>query len=287
MNEMIVIIDILLHLLIGLFLTIALWPYLGSISLIAILGAAAFLINAGIDTDSRVAAKAGFRRLTLVQCRYVENLGIAEEVLTHPSLLPVVGTLASSKHRIILLTAGVFAMCERKELSEDDFRRLCAKLASRDAGAVSAWTFHLGTGGARLFSRLDKEDPNAGYWRRTLTVALIGGTYSTLLGVIFAASIGLKLASDSGNNSRAIDISALMPAFWLPPVLIAFVLIWKWLNAALMKPAVGDWNSPITLEKVTFLPMQKPISSHPNLNLLRPGFLMAGRRRSKEADRSL
>lgn len=279
---MIIIIDILLHLLIGLALTIMLRPYLGSFSVIAILIATAFLVYARIDTDRKVAAKAGYRRPTPVQCRYLENLGITEEVLTHPSKLPIVGTLASSKHRIILLTAGVFSLCEREGLSEDDFSRLCASLTSRDPGRVFAWTFHLNTGGARLFSRLDRDDPDAGYWRRTLAVALIGGFYSVLLAGIFATSIGLKLASASGNKRLAIDISAILPAFWLPPVLIASLLVWKWLNAALIKPAVGAWNGPISFEKVAFFPIRKPISSHPNLNLLRRGLLMANKRQSKK-----
>ncbi|MDP1809165.1 MAG: hypothetical protein Q8L35_06470 [Actinomycetota bacterium] len=267
-----ILIDVASHLLISLFIAIVLWPYLGAWGLIVVLIAAGYLIHAWKSADLIAAAKAGFRRPTLVQRRYLEYLGVGGEVFTHPSRLPIAGTLFSSQRRLILLTSGVFQLYEHQELSENDMRLLIDKLSSRDNRAVFGWTFHLATGGARLFSRLDQDDPAAGYWRRTLTTALIGGVYAVIMAVLFAASIGLKLAS-SGAVHRSIDVSKILPAFWLPFVYLAARFVWRWANAALIKTAAGDWNKPITLEQITFLPMSIT-GAYPNLNLLRHGLLI-------------
>ncbi|HZD58853.1 MAG TPA: hypothetical protein VE439_00160, partial [Anaerolineae bacterium] len=265
-------IDIISYLLISLFIAIFFWPYLGVLGVIVVLVAAAYLIYAWMNADLIVAGKAGFTPPTPLQQGYLENLGIIQEVFTHPSLLAVAGTLASSKHRLILLTSGVF-----KELSEDDLRQLIEKLSARDSRAVFGWTFHLATGGARLFSRVDQDDPFAGYWRKMLVSGVVGGVYWVAIAVLIAAPISMMFG-------RPIDISPIVPVFWLPLVYLVARFVWRKGNAALIKMAAGDWNRPITLEQVVFLPMSEQVDSYQNLNLLRSGLLIEHKRRSNSGE---
>ena len=269
--SLVILIDVASHLVIGLFITIVFWPHLGPIGLIAVLVAVAWLIRAWLNADLIVAAKAGFRPATLVQRRYLEYLGIGEEVFTHPSLLPAAGELASSRRRLILLTSGVFDLYERKALSEEDLRHLIARLSARDSRLIIGWTFHLATGGARLFAGADRDDPAAGYWRRTIMTAVIGGVFAVILAGLVAASISTAFG-------RPLDISPIVPVFWLPFAYLAARFAWGRGNAALIKTAAGDWNRPITLAQATFLPMTVTTGGHPNLNLLRHGLLIANKR---------
>ena len=282
--SLVVLIDVISHVLISLFIAMVFWPYLGAPGLIIVLIAAAYLIHAWVNADLMVAAGAGFRRPTPVQQRYLEYLGAGQEVFTHPSLLAAAGTLASSRRRLILLTSGVFDLYERKELSENDLRQLIAKLSSRDSRAVFGWTFHLATGGARLFSRPDRGDPQAESWaewgRKILIMAAVGGAGVIVIGVLIAASISTLLG-------RPIDISPIVPVFWLPVVYLAARFVWRRVNAALIKTAAGDFNRPITLEQVTFLPMSMPMGSHPNLDLLRRGLLIARKRPSNSVEHDI
>jgi hypothetical protein len=175
------VIDIFAHLLISLLIAVFFWPYLGPFGLISVLIAAGWLTDAWMRADRKVAAKAGFRPPTPVQQRYLEHLGIVDGVFTHPSLLPIAGSLASSRRRLILLTAGVFKMYSRHDLSEKDLRRLLTKLQARNDLEVGKWTFHLAAGGSFLFSAADKDDPTAQWGRNILLAAAVGG-----IGVIAA-----------------------------------------------------------------------------------------------------
>lgn len=244
-----------------------LWPYLGSLSLIIILGVARYLANAWLNADLKVAAKAGFRPPTLVQQRYLDHLNTGQEVFTHPSLLPVVGTLASSRRRLILLTSGVI-----NELTEKEMRQLIAALASRDQKAVFGWTFHLATGGAGLFSRADKSDPFAQSWaewgRKTLLIGALGGVGVVIMAILFAAPLSMVYRTP-------IDVSPIVPVLWIPFIFLAIRFAWRRGNAALIKPAAGNWNKPVAVEATTFVPMQIPLGAHPNLRLMRHGLLIA------------
>jgi hypothetical protein len=258
-----VLIDVVSHLLISIFLAIVFWPYLGAWGLIVVLIAAAYLIRAWLNADLIVAGKVGFRPPTLVQRRYLDYLNTGQEVLTHPSFLPIAGTLVSSRRRLILLTSGVF-----RELSENDIRHLIAELSHRDN---REWTFHLATGGVRLFSKAD-DGPFAQSWgewgRKTLLIGIMGGIAAVFMAVVIAAPL-------SGIFGHAIDISAIVPFAWLPFAYLVAMFVWRRGNAMLIKPATGNWNRPIVLEQATFLPMSQPLGSHANLNILRNGLLIA------------
>jgi len=260
-------IDLTSHLIISLVMTMVFWPYLGAVSLAVVLLATAYLVRAWMDADLIVAEKAGFRRPTLVQQRYLDYLGTGQGVFTHPSLLPIAGVLASSKRRLIVLTSGTV-----NELSETDFRQLIAKLSSRDRKAIFSWTFHLATGAAGLFSRSDRNDPFAQSWadwgRKTLMVGVMGGVAAVILAVLIAAPISMVYRNP-------LDISPIVPILWLPFIYLGAKFVWRRGNAALIKPAAGNWNTSISLEKATFVPMSMPRGGHSNLNILRHGLLIA------------
>lgn len=255
--------DIISHLLISLFVIVVLWPYLGAVSVFVVLIAVAYLVNAWMDADLIVARKAGFRRPTLVQQRYLEYLDTGQEVFTHPSLLPIAGTLASSKRQLILLTTGLI-----NELSENDMGSLIGELSSIDNRPISRWTFHLATGGVSLFSRVDRDDLQDRWGHKTLMVGVIGGVVTTTMALLIAAPISMAFG-------RPIDISPVLPVFWLPLIYLVARFVWRRVHAMLIKTAAGDWNRPITLEKATLMPMSIQLGGHANLNLLRHGLLIA------------
>lgn len=255
--------DLFSHLLIGRIIAVFLWPYTGAFSLIVPAVIIVYLTNAWTNADMIVAAKAGFRPPTLVQQRYFEHLGTGQTIYTHPSLLPIAGVLVSSRRRLIILTSGAL-----KELPEGEVRRLVAELSSRDAKAVFAWTFHLATGARRLFTKPDKDDPQANWGRKTVAVGLIGGVMTIVMAVLIAAPISMVIG-------RAIDISRIVPVLWAPFVAAALWYTWQRVNAALIKPGAAGWNTAISLEKVVFRPMSEPLGGHPNLVLMRSGLLLA------------
>ena len=148
-------------------------------------------------------------------------------------------------------------------------RQLIAELSSRDRWSVFGWTFHLATGGVRLFSRADRDDPSARWGRKTLATATMGGVVALVMAVLIAAPLSMVYRSP-------IDISPFVSFYWLPFMYLAARFVWRRGNAALIKPAAGAWNKPITIEQVRFLPMSMPTGGHPNLNLIRHGLLIAG-----------
>ncbi len=81
----IILIDVVLHLLVGIFLTWILWPYFGSTGLTIMSLILLYLAYAWMKADLIVAGRAGFRNPTIVQRRYLEHLGI-NELVTYPPI---------------------------------------------------------------------------------------------------------------------------------------------------------------------------------------------------------
>lgn len=271
---LIVVLDILTYLGIGAGIAGIWWPISPPVSVVFICLPIVFLIYAWYNAHHMVAARAGFSRPSLVQGRYLDHLGTVTEVWTSPSPVPVVALVASSRHRLALLTNGAL-----EDLTDDDLHLLIERLESRNHRSVFYWTYHLATHGIGASTSSLWEDITAAWWRIFLFAA-----------AVFALMVTTIIMLSSTIMWPAADKPPIEPAF-LPFGLFAlyFVLkyLWSLTSEGFSHIGAAGWNDPIEVSVGTFWPVSNPEKVQQKLRFLQKGLIWLPNPKPKDEGRTV